>query len=287
METNRLTQFCTIVETGNLRKAAQLLGISHSGLSKSMKALESEVGFILFQPSGRGIVISDAGMQLYQRATPFFAELTRLLGTIEKKQFLRIGSFEVFTSYFMGKLLKEYLHDIEIEVHEIIPGHLEEALLLNKIDLGITYEPVPRQGIDYIKVKSLIMGAFALQGCFEKKSILEVPFVIPANPLEGSPSGVRGLDGWPDDRFPRVIRYRVDLMNTGIELVRQGLCAIFIPAFISELYNQSVSEKFRFLPLELPKAMKIVKRDVYIVKRESTPEDKVIQLVAKALRSLA
>ena len=66
METNRLKQFCTVKETGNLRKAANLLGISHSGLSKSMKALEEELGFPLFQSNGRGIVVTDEGLKLYE-----------------------------------------------------------------------------------------------------------------------------------------------------------------------------------------------------------------------------
>ena len=57
METNRLRQFCTVVETGSFRKAADILGISHSGLFKSIKTLEEEVGFVLFLPSGRGIVV--------------------------------------------------------------------------------------------------------------------------------------------------------------------------------------------------------------------------------------
>src|ERR1700748_2821892 len=100
METNRLRQFCLVVETGNLRKAAELLGISHSGLFKSIKVLEEEVGYPLFIPSGRGIVVSDPGKQLYNRTSRFFEAYEQLLGKKEKpdQSVIRIGSFEVFTS---------------------------------------------------------------------------------------------------------------------------------------------------------------------------------------------
>ena len=286
METNRLNQFCTIVETGNLRKAANLLGISHSGLSKSMKALEAEMGFPLFHPSGRGIVISDGGMTLYRRSASFFAELKLLRGQPEEKNIIRMGSFEVFTTFFMGRLLKDYLSDMELEIHELVPGRLEEALLLNKVDIGITYEPIPRRGIEYVKVKTLTMGAFVAEENFKDQKVLEVPFVVPVSPLEGAPSGVKGRDGWPDERFKRIIRYRVDLMTTGLELTRLGLCAIFIPQFVADLHNQSAPENFKLRPLDLPRNMGHVKRDVFIVKRESTTEDRVIQQVAKALRNL-
>jgi DNA-binding transcriptional LysR family regulator len=286
METNRLKQFCTIVETGSLRKASDLLGISHSGLSKSMKAFELEVGFTLFQASGRGIAITDLGRNLYEKSPAFISQLNHLLGSPEETKFVRIGSFEVFTSFFMGRLLKNYLPDTGVEVHELIPGQLEESLSLNRIDLGITYEPIPRQGIEYVKVKTLTMGIYVRRGSFQNVSITEIPFVIPASPLEGTPSGVRGRDGWPDERIRRNVRYRVDLMTTGLEFVKQGLCAIFIPQFVAQFYNEDALPELKLEARPLPKKMGQVKRDVYIVKRESTVEDKIIKQVAKALRNL-
>jgi DNA-binding transcriptional LysR family regulator len=288
METNRLKQFCTIVETGNLRKAAELLRISHSGLSKSMKALQDETGMTLFLPVGRGIVISDEGRTLYQRCSSFFGELERLLGQEAEKaaDLVRVGSFEVFTSYFIGRLMKGYLQEFEVEIHELIPGKLEEALLLHKIDIGITYEPIPRPGIEYVRVTSLEMGAFARSGFFSGKGILEIPFAVPVSPLEGAPSGVRGRDGWPDERFKRWTPYRMDLMTTGLELVHQGLCAIFIPKFVAALHNEDIRPELRLAPIPLPKGFGTVKRDVFIVKRESMEENKAVRQVAKALRKL-
>jgi DNA-binding transcriptional LysR family regulator len=290
METNRLKQFRTVVETGNLRKAASLLGISHSGLSKSMKALEQETGVSLFLANGRGIVISDEGRELFERSAPFLTELDRLLGKTEERpetaDVARIGSFEVFTSYFIGKLMRDYLPDCAVEIHELAPSRLEEALLLRKVDIGITYEPIPRPGIEYVKVTSLEMGAYALAGAFAGQDVLEVPFVVPVSPLEGTPSGVKGRDGWPDDRFRRNIKYRVDLMTTGLELARQGLCAIFIPRFVAELHNESIRPEHRLAPIESPKGSGVVRREVFIVKRESTVESRTIKQIAKALRKL-
>jgi DNA-binding transcriptional LysR family regulator len=47
METQRLRHLCVVVETGGLREASRLLGISHSGLSKSLRLLEQELGVAL------------------------------------------------------------------------------------------------------------------------------------------------------------------------------------------------------------------------------------------------
>jgi DNA-binding transcriptional LysR family regulator len=293
METNRLRQFCTVVETGNLRKAATLLGISHSGLFKSLKTLETELGFPLFLPSGRGIVVTDQGKHLYDRSGSFFSQLDHLVGKTKAptKKLIRLGSFEVFTSHFVGKFLKDQKKETptesEIEVHELIPGRLEEALLLGKVDLGITYDPVPRPGIDYVRVTHISMGAYALKGAFRGMDCQSIPFVVPVTPLESMPSGVKGMDAWPEDRFKRNICYRVDLMNTGLELVRQGLCAIFIPRFVAKLHNDSIRPELRLEERALPKGMPEIKREVYLVKRESTEENSILKKIAHALREIS
>ncbi len=288
METNRLKQFCTIYETGNLRKAADLLSISNSGLSKSMKALEEEIGYPLFHPSGRGIVISDRGNLLYESSKKILSQVDNMLGLVAETntRILRIGSFEVFTTYFIGPLLSNFFPDSEMEIHELVPGRLEESLVFNKIDLGITYEPVPRKGIEYVKVASLQMGAFALKGKFKDTPLEKVPFVVPVTPLEGASSGVKGRDAWPDEKIERNVRYRVDLLGTGLELARQGLAGIFIPKFLAHLHNKSIGQNHKLEPLPLSRKFPSVKRDVFIVKRESSGEDKTVRLIAKALREI-
>jgi DNA-binding transcriptional LysR family regulator len=251
-----------------------------------MKALEAELGAALFLPSGRGVVVSDEGARIYERSKRFLEEYDLLRGksSEQPRETLRIGSFEVFTSYFIGPLLKTYLPGIEVEVHEALPGRLEEALALKRVDIGITYEPVPRKGIEYVKAASLLMGAFAARGRFQGRDLADIPFVVPVRPLEGAPSGVKGHDAWPDEKIARLIRYRVDLLATGLEIARQGLAAIFIPRFVARLHNESVAPPGRLEALKLPRGPSAVKRDVFIVKRESTAEDRPLRQIARALR---
>ena len=286
VETHRLRQFCTVVETANLRKAAALLGISHSGLSKSLRKLEDEVGLELFVQSGRGLLITDEGRHLFERCARFFDEEERVLGKSERRpqSVVRLGSFEVFTWQFMGVLLEKHLPGVGVEVHELTPGRLEEALITERVDLGITYEPIPRAGVDHVRVTHAEMGAYRCVGAFEGVPVADVPFVAPVSPIEGATSGVRGSDAWPDQRLHRHVPYRVDLMSTGIELVHRRLCAIFIPRFVAQLHNEATRTELRLVQIELP--FPSVKRGVYLVKRESTPESKAVRIVAKALRQV-
>jgi DNA-binding transcriptional LysR family regulator len=286
MDTNRLKQFCTIVETSNLRKAAELLGISHSGLSKSIKTLENELGLELIAQSGRGIVITDEGQRVYERSFDFFKSYKTLIGkeNADKTSVIKLGSFEVFTTYFMGAVLDKYLPEIEIELHELVPGKLEEAILNRQIDVGVTYEPVPKKGIEYLKISQVKMGIFTSKNAFKKLDYQKIPFSLPITPLEGNPTGVKGLDGWPDDKFPRNEKYKVTMMESALELARRGKAAVFLPDFVARLHNETTATPYKLIGRELPKKMKTIKRDIYLVKRESSPEDFLMKKLARAIR---
>lgn len=286
METNRVLQFYTLYQTGNLRKAAELSSISHSGFSKSMSILEADLGIKLFVPSGRGITLTDEGIEFAKKIPQFLGELEALISSDSKdqKQILKIGSFEVFTTYF-SKMMGPVFDDYDLDFHELIPGKMERALLNREIDVAITYEPIPITGVEHLKVTEIEMAAYIRKGSFKGVGILEIPFAAPIIPVEGAPTGIKGLDSWPDDKFKRQVRFRVDLMETAISLARNGHCAVFLPTFVVKLHNELVKEKYSLVKKSLPTQMKVVKRDVYIVKRTSTVEDVKVKKLAKFLRN--
>lgn len=287
METNRLVQFYTFYQSKNMRKAAQILGISHSGLSKSMTCLENELSEKLYLQAGRGIIFTDEGEALAGKIPKFLEELDNVVSNQKKKthKIIRIGSFEVFSTYFaknVAPLFKE--HDLDF--HELLPGKMEQALINNEIDLAITYDPIAIAGITHLKICEIEVGAYVCKGKFKTLDLIDIPFAAPIMPSEFVPTGIKGLDGWPDDKFPRRIKFRVDLMETALSFARNGLCAIFIPNFIAKLHNELVKEEFQLVKKKLPTHMKEVKRSVYIVKRDSTVEDAVVKKLAKYLRSI-
>src|SRR5579872_4865295 len=98
MDTNRLRQFCAIAESGSMTKASRLLHITHSGLSKSMKLLQEELGLILLRPSGRGLALTEQGLLIYQRAKEFLEQEERLfkIETSPLQSTIRIGAVEIF-----------------------------------------------------------------------------------------------------------------------------------------------------------------------------------------------
>ena len=68
MNIDRLKYFSVIVETKNLRKASELIGITPGSLSKAISVLESELSIKLLRPEGRGIEITEEGLEIYKKS---------------------------------------------------------------------------------------------------------------------------------------------------------------------------------------------------------------------------
>lgn len=68
MEINDLLWFKRVAERASVRRAAAELGVSQPALSKSIRRLETSFGLKLFERSARGVLLTDAGRVVYQRA---------------------------------------------------------------------------------------------------------------------------------------------------------------------------------------------------------------------------
>lgn len=292
MDTERLRYFCTLAQTQNMQKASELLHISPAAISKALKVLESEVSRQLFVRSGRGIVLSDEGKLFAVEAEKILSQIDAICKgkSLNKSQapLLRLGSFEVFTTHTLGPLLKEHLGDTSLVLHELVPGQLEAALAEDRVDLGISYIPIPRPEVEFLKITTIEMGIYGIKGPLLKMQLETVPFAIPVTPIQGSPTKVEGLDGWPDNLFPRNNKYKVTMMESALELCRQGLAVSYLPKFVIDLHNKKVLEKFQLVkyPGPVPLKSSYIHQDVFLVKRKSDIETPFAKKVAKALRIL-
>lgn len=289
MDIDRVRYFHVFAETGSLVKAAEVLHISQPALSKALRLLAEEVGVSLLEVEGRGLRLTQAGVR-FKNATAGLLDQwlhvpENLLRGEEDAKPTRIGSFEVFTTHFLGHLTK-HVELGALELHEYTPGQLEQAIADDKVDIGITYAPVPKAGVEFIEVVKIKMGIFGLKK-FKGIQLGELPFAIPMLPTEGAPSKVQGLDGWPDHKYGRKIQYRVTMMESAMELCRQGLCVAYLPEFVVTLHNRNMLPEYRLVELESPLPQKDCKQSVFLVQRQHAKEQTLHRQIAKSLRALS
>jgi DNA-binding transcriptional LysR family regulator len=86
MKLNQLRDLVAIVERGSLRGAARHLEVAQSGLTRSIRDLERELGSPLFERDARGMVLTPMGRLFYQRASSAVNELRRGREEMEQAQ---------------------------------------------------------------------------------------------------------------------------------------------------------------------------------------------------------
>lgn len=289
MDTNRLRQFCVIAETGSLTKAAELLHITHSGLSKAMKVLQDELHCVLLRPAGRGLTLTDDGMQIYRRAKEFLAQEELLFNAkpMINEQSLRIGTVEIFLSSICQQLKLHPFTERSVTLLDLHPGQIEQMVANRELDYGITYAPQPMDNIEIIEIGKYSLGSYHLSGCFKNINISDIPFAVPALGLSSNPLGIKERDGWIESITPRNRKYAVNLLSIGLELTLQGLCAIYIPKFIVNNINNGLSGNKKLVEMPIPKEQKS-SHQVYLIKHKDSLLDnqfkqlkKIILLIVK------
>jgi DNA-binding transcriptional LysR family regulator len=284
MDIDRLRYFTVVAQTGSLTAASEILHVSPPALSKAMAVLESEVGTKLFQRVGRGIELTEEGRSVLPRAQIALHSVDDIRvtkgATVNPR--IRIGSFEVFSTYFLGPMMRDKFADHELELYDLRPGDLERSLVDNRIDIGITYLPIPNGSLDFMKVGNIQMAIYgrpALKG----KDLKNLPFAVPIQPVQGAPTKINGLDGWPDNRIPRYQKYKVTLMESAMELCRQGLCVAYLPSFIVALHNKRVMESSHLVEISAPGSPK-VRQDVFLIQRKPAKENETIRKISRLIR---
>ncbi|WP_019654223.1 LysR family transcriptional regulator [Variovorax atrisoli] len=153
MDIRALRYFAAVAETGHMTRAAEQLGIQQPPLSLQIKALERELGVLLFRRHPRGVALTDAG-RLFQ------AEALRMLQDMDamKQRMTRVAKGQAgrlavgFTSSaaahrFMPDALREFRRaypDVELQLREDNAAELTEALAAGRLHCSLLRVPVAR-----------------------------------------------------------------------------------------------------------------------------------------------
>lgn len=93
MELRQIQYFIQLYKDRNITKASQTLFISQQGLSKSIRKLEDELGFLLFERSVSGVIPTNHAHKLYlsfKKVTDSFHDLTLEIDHIREERVLKI-----------------------------------------------------------------------------------------------------------------------------------------------------------------------------------------------------
>ncbi len=283
METNRLRYYCVVVETGSLTKASEIVGVSHSGLSKAISSLQTETGLIFFRPLGRGLEITEDGQWFYKKAL----EILRLENEIQKgrtveKKMIRIGMSEVLSILCSPEIAEELQQPISFVTTDV--GEIETQLKSNAIDFGISLSPSPQPGLEYLEIAQIKLNSFCRSETLQKFGAEHVPFVVPATEITFNLVGYKSRDSWPAE-VPRKIQYSATSFSTALNLLQSGIAAMYLPEFVVEKLNQDRLIHEKIVKISEHKKTE-THRKIFLVKSKQTDESVAIKKVTKVIRKM-
>ena len=142
MDLKQLQYFVVSVESGSFKKAAERLYTSQPHISKSIKALETELNVQILDRKARGVEVTEAGKKIYEYACNMLVDAAKIHAVEEEEErVLHVASAagdrfaELFGNYCesrIGQGLKAGYRDCTVE--EIFP-----ELHHHTIDVGFFY----------------------------------------------------------------------------------------------------------------------------------------------------
>jgi DNA-binding transcriptional LysR family regulator len=140
MDVSALKYFIVAAQTEHMSRAAEKLNITQPSLSASIKRLEADIGFQLFDRTGRGIRLNEYGRIFFDAVLRADAIMETCMAEMEEKRkasdsFIRLAcSGSEANSRLIDLLLSQ---GVNLKV-ENIPQDWEKELLERRCDLVIT-----------------------------------------------------------------------------------------------------------------------------------------------------
>lgn len=267
METIKLEHFCAVVETGSLSKAAKVMGITHPGIHKSIRSLEDELSISLTKPKGRGIEITEQGIELYQKAKIIIEQTNRLSSIRKSKKTIRLGLNEAFNYFIPTQLLAV---SSNFSFHERCPGEIEPSIGEGVIDYGLTFFPRNYHGViheEIGKVEYVLIN-------YKKAKLSDIKsFITPTSTYQSSER-----DMWNESLFPRLETIKTNMLSIALELFFARKGALFLPKNILE--SKSLRFSSNYHKVDIPNHLAI-EAPVFLCWREGEPLSKKLKSVLK------
>ena len=163
-----VTYFITLAENLNISKAAEVLGIQQSGLSRALQRLETDFGHKLFQRKNSGLSLTESGKQFLAAVkntkTSWEQNFRRIVSDMDEPSgLIKIGFHPSFgQKYFPGVVLaiSNHFPQVEIEAYALSSVEVTRKVNQQELDFGIVSSKIKNAELIQKKIGSDFLAAY-------------------------------------------------------------------------------------------------------------------------------
>ena len=152
METKKWEAMLTAVELGSFTRAAARLGLTQSGLTHMMNALEKEVGFPLLLRDRYGVRLTAGGERLLPAVQELIDANRRLEGQIaaqnnQKRENIRVAAYSSICMHWLPTIVQQFrwaYPDVSVDIRMGSVAEIFQWLREGKVDPVQLGPPVGR-----------------------------------------------------------------------------------------------------------------------------------------------
>ena len=141
----QLKYILTIAETKSLNKAAEQLYVSQPSLTNALKELEKEVGITIFFRTGRGVTLTNDGVEFLTYAREIYREYEQLMqrygdsGSYKKKFAVSTQHYSFAVKAFVDVAKKLDMSKYELAIRETKTMEVIQEVSTMKSEIGVLY----------------------------------------------------------------------------------------------------------------------------------------------------
>lgn len=243
-----LAAFDAVATEGLLTRAAEVLDVPQSSVSRRVRALEKILGCALLQPAGRGVALTTSGRELYERTHHVIRELDDALAAVRadadpERGLVRFGFPLTLGPGSVGSLLAgfhDYAPRIRVHLAQAHGEALAEMIRDGRLDVAVVIPPPDDLDATVLGSQRLLLHVpsghpFAGRSQIDIAELTDEPFV--ASPPRFQLRSL--LDAWcGEEGFSPRVPFEINEIDTIRALVRAGLGVALLP--IAETVDSGV-----------------------------------------------
>ena len=196
-----LSVLVAVVDSGSFTRAAEMLGLSASGVSRAVSRLEERIGVRLLDRSTRALRLTDEGKRFYSLASPHLDAIVEAAGSVSGASKsvqgkLRASVNQIIAQTLLGPKMAEFAARFPNLSLELLPPDEAGDLISNGIDVAIRFGPQVQSSMSLRLLLETRVLTVAAPGYLEKHgrpvapadlehhSCIQFPDPLTGNPFE-------------------------------------------------------------------------------------------------------